>query len=137
MLSTSKKEKLSLCNNGEMWTDFEETILLEELDNNIDTKIIAQQHGRTIGSINARRRQIAYKMYLKNVPFDEISKQTKLDNNSIMETIKRRLLYKSNKQSSSINNIELQNMKNDITLIKNTLSELVEMMKAVYEFEDT
>jgi len=28
-------------------------------------------------------------------------------------------------------------MKNDIKQIKNTLRELVEMMKAVYEFEDT
>jgi hypothetical protein len=28
-------------------------------------------------------------------------------------------------------------MKNDIKQIKNTLGKLVEMMKAVYEFEDT
>ena len=138
-------------NMGQKWSDDEEILLLEELNNNIDIEIIAQKHNRTIGGINSRRREIAYKMYLKNVSIEEIIRQTKLDNNYIEETIKKRQNNNSNKIKTketdnafiSINKkdyIELQNdvknMKNDIKQIKNTLGELVEMMKAVYEFED-
>ena len=147
-------------NMGQKWSDKEEILLLEELDNNIDIEIIAQKHNRTIGGINSRRREIAYKMYLKNVSIEEIIKQTKLDNNSIEETIKKRQNNNSKKiktnnskkiKTKEIDNvfisinkndyIELQNnvnnIKNDIEQIKNTLGELVEMMKAAYEFKDT
>lgn len=131
-------------NMGQKWSDEEEILLLEELNNNIDIEIIAQKHNRTIGGINSRRREIAYKMYLKNVSIEEIIRQTKLDNNSIEEIIKRQ----NNNSKKEIDNvfinkndyIELQNdvknMKNDIKQIKNTLEELVEMMKLVYD-EDT
>ena len=122
--------------------------------------MIAQKHGRTIGGINSRRREIAYKMYLKKISIEEIIKQTKLDYDCIEQTIQKR---KNNNNTSkkiktkeidnlfiSINKndyIELQNdvknmkndvknMKNDIKQIKNTVEELVEMMKAVYDFED-
>jgi len=147
-------------NMGQKWSDKEEILLLEELNNNIDIEIIAQKHNRTIGGINSRRREIAYKMYLKNVSIEEIIKQTKLDNNSIEETIKKRQNNNSKKiktnnskkiKTKEIDNvfisinkndyIELQNnvnnIKNDIEQIKNTLGELVEMMKAAYEFKDT
>lgn len=77
-------------NMGQKWGDEEEILLLEELNNNIDIEIIAQKHNRTIGGINSRRREIAYKMYLKNVSIEEIIRQTKLDNNSIEETIKKK-----------------------------------------------
>lgn len=131
-------------NMGQKWSVEEEILLLEELNNNIDIEIIAQKHNRTIGGINSRRREIAYKMYLKNVSIEEIIRQTKLDNNSIEEIIKRQ----NNNSKKEIDNvfinkndyIELQNdvknMKNDIKQIKNTLEELVEMMKLVYD-EDT
>lgn len=132
-------------NMGKKWSDEEEILLLEELNNNIDIEIIAQKHNRTIGGINSRRRRIAYNMYLKDVPIEEIIKQTKLDNNSIEETIKRRQNNNSKKiKTKEINNVFTSNnnnhyieLQNDIKQIKNTLEELVEMMKAVYEFEDT
>ena len=153
MVSVSNEDKDYPSNMGQKWSDEEEILLLEELNNNIDIGIIAQKHSRTIGGINSRRREIAYKMYLKNVSIEEIIRQTKLDSNSIEETIKKkRQNNNSNKiKTKEIDNvfisinkkdyIELQNdvknMKNDIKQIKNTLGELVEMMKAVYEFEDT
>jgi hypothetical protein len=137
-------------NVGQKWSDKEEISLLEELSNNIDIEQIAQNHNRTIGGIESRRREIAYKMYLKNLDIEEIIKQTKLDYNSIEQTIQKRQNNKSKKNKElddvfiCINKndyIELQNdvknMKNDIKQIKNTLGELVEMMKAVYDFEDT
>ena len=152
MVRISNEDREYPSNMGEKWSDEEEILLLEELNNNIDIEIIAQKHKRTIGGINSRRQEIAYKMYLKNVSIEEIIRQTKLDNNSIEETIKKRQNNNSKKiKTKEIDNvfisinkndyIELQNdvknMKNDIKQIKNTLGELVEMMKAVYEFEDT
>lgn len=120
---------------GQRWTDQEEKILLEELHKNIDMQLIAQSHHRTIGGINARRREIAYKLYINNNPMEEIMSKTKLDKDQIAETIKK----KQNDPKSykiSIDN-EIDEIKKDIKEIKNIIRELVEIMKAVYEFEDT
>ena len=152
MVRISNEDTTYPSNMGQKWSDEEEILLLEELNNNIDIEIIAQKHNRTIGGINSRRREIAYKMYLKNVSIEEIIRQTKLDNNSIEETIKKRQNNNAKKiKTKEIDNVfisinkndyvelqnDVKNMKNDVKQIKNTLGELVEMMKAVYEFEDT
>ena len=152
MVRISNEDTEYPSNMGQKWSDKEELLLLEELSNNIDIKIIAQKHSRTIGGINSRRQEIAYKMYLKKMSIEEIIKRTKLDYNSIEQTIQKKQNNNSKKNKTkevdnvfiSINKndyIELQNdiknMKNDIKQIKNTIGELVEMMKAVYEFEDT
>jgi hypothetical protein len=137
---------------GQKWSNEEETLLLEELNNNIDIETIAQKHNRTIGGINSRRQEIAYKMYLKNLSIEEIIKQTKLDYVYIEQIIQKRQTNNSKKiKTKEIDNVfisinkndyvelqhDVKNIKNDIKEIKNTLGELVEMMKAVYEFEDT
>jgi len=152
MVRISNEDTEYPSNMGQKWSDEEEILLLEELNNNIDIEIIAQKHNRTIGGINSRRREIAYKMYLKNVSIEEIIRKTKLDNNYIEETIKKRQNNNAKKiKTKEIDNVfisinkndyvelqnDVKNMKNDIKQIKNTLGELVEMMKAVYEFEDT
>jgi hypothetical protein len=153
MVRISNEDKEYPSNMGQKWTDEEETTLLEELYNNIDIRIIAQKHNRTIGGIESRRREIAYKMYLKNISTEEIIKQTKLDCDSIKQTIEKRQKNNSKKITNtkeldniliSINKndyLELQNdvktIKNDINVIKNTLGELVDMINAVYEFEVT
>jgi len=152
MVRISNEDKEYPSNMGQKWSDEEEILLLEELNNNIDIEIIAEKHHRTIGGINSRRQEIAYKMYLKNVSFEEIIKQTKLDYNCIEQTIQKRQPKNSKKiKTKEVDNIfisinkndyiELENdvksMKSDIYQIKNIVKELVEMMKAVYEFEDT
>ena len=152
MVRISNEDKEYPTNMGQKWSDDEETLLLEELNNNIDIETIAQKHNRTIGGINSRRQEIVYKMYLKKFSIEEIIKQTKLDYNCIQQTIQKRQNNNSKKIKTkeldsvfiSINKndyTELQNdvkkMKTDIKEIKNTLGELVEMLKAVYEFEDT
>ena len=152
MVRISNEDKEYPSNMGQKWSDEEETLLLEEINNNIDIEKIAQKHNRTIGGINSRRQEIAYKMYLKKVSIEEIIKRTKLDYNFIEQTIQKRQNNNSKKiKTKEIDNVfisinkndyvELQNdvtkMKNDIKVIKNTLGELVEMMKAIYEFEDT
>jgi hypothetical protein len=155
MVSVSNEDKEYPSNMGQKWSDEEEILLLEELNNNIDIEIIAQKHDRTVGGINSRRQEIAYKMYLKNVSIEEIIKKTKLDYNSIQQTIEKKKTNNLNKHSNKnknekVDNVfisinkndyrELQNnvknMKNEIKELKNDIKELIEMMKAIYEFEN-
>jgi len=151
MIRISNEDKEYPSNMGQKWSDDEEISLLRELNDNIDIEMIAQKHNRTIGGINSRRQEIAYKMYLKKISIEEIIKQTKLDYDCIEQTIQKRQNNTSKKiKTKEVDNVfisinkndytELQNnvknMKNDIKQIKNTLGELVEMMKSVYEFED-
>jgi hypothetical protein len=152
MVRISNEDTEYPSNMGQKWSDEEEILLLEELNNNIDIELIAQKHSRTIGGINSRLREISYKMYLKNISIEEIIKQTKLDYNSIEQTIQKKQNNNSKKtKTKEVDNVfisinkndytelqnDVKNIKNDIKQIKNTLGELVEMMKAVYEFEDT
>jgi hypothetical protein len=152
MVRISNEDTEYPSNMGQKWSDAEESLLLEELNNNIDIETIAQKHSRTIGGINSRRQEIAYKMHLKNISIEEIIRLTKLDYVCIKQTIEKKQNNNSKKIKTketdnvfiSINKndyIELQNdlkrIKNDIKDIKNTLGGLVEMMKAVYEFEDS
>ena len=89
MVRISNEDTEYPSNMGQKWSDEEEILLLEELNNNIDIETIAQKHSRTIGGINSRRREIAYKMHLKNVSIEEIIKQTKLDYDGIKQTIQK------------------------------------------------
>jgi hypothetical protein len=152
MVRISNEDKEYPSNMGNKWSDEEELLLLRELNDNVGIEIIAQKHNRTIGGINSRRRELAYKMYLKKLSIEDIIKQTKLEYNCIEETIqkKQRQNNTSKIKTKEVDNlfisinkndyIELQNdvknMKNDIKQIKNTLGELVEMIKLIYEFED-
>ena len=130
------KEYPSNSNIGLTWFEDEDTILLEELNKNIDIETISQNHKRTIGGINARRREIAYKMYLKNISIEEITEKTKLDTETINQTIHNRKNARQRLKRHFFLESEVAEMKNDIKEIKNTIKELAEMMKAVYEFED-
>ena len=138
-------------NMGQKWSDEEETMLLEELSKNIDVEKISRNHNRTVGGIHSRCREIAYKMYLKNISMEEITKQTKLDEESVRQTIKRRQHNNNNtqeiKQPIQTNNTQkikqptsiehdIAEIKNEMRELKNTVKELVEMIKAVYVFED-
>ena len=73
--------EIDLSNRGQKWTNQEETLLLEEISKNMDIELIAQSHNRTVGGINARRREIAYKLYKNDIPVEEIIVKTKLDKN--------------------------------------------------------
>jgi hypothetical protein len=156
MVRISNEDKEYPSNMGQKWTDEEELLLLEELNNNIDIETISQKHNRTIGGIECRRKEIVYKMYLKKMSTEEIIKKTKLDYDSIKQIIEKKQnnskkQITEKKQTKEIDNVfisinkndylglqnDVKNMKNDIIEVKNTLRELVEMMKAVYEFEDS
>ena len=143
---SNNSDKIVPSNLGKKWTEEEESLLLTELDNSLDIKIIAEKHNRTKGSIVSRQKEIAYKMSIKNISMIEIINKTKLDEITINEFIKKKSYNTSIKKSIKKNEIEkkkfsmedeINEMKNDIKELKNTLKELVEMMKAVYEFEDS
>jgi len=150
MVKTQNPEKDYPSNMGQKWTNQEETLLLQELNKNIDIETIAKLHNRTIGGINSRRSEIAYKLYTNNNSIEEIMLKTKLHEEQITEIIKKRQnnrkkhqsIVEDNKPYSIENELyeiknEIYEIKNDMNDIKKTLKELVEMMKAVYEFEDT
>ena len=143
ILKSQNSDKEYPSNTGKKWTDEEETLLLEELSKNIDIKLIAQCHNRTTGGVNARRREIVYKLYRNNNSMEEIILKTKLDEDQIIETIKKR--QNNPKKCKSVIEIkktfsiesEIDEIKKDIKELKSAIKELVEMMKAVYEFEDS
>ena len=96
-------------NKGQKWTTEEELLLLQELHNNIDIKSIAQSHKRTIGSINSRRRKIAYDLYNNTIPMKEIILKTKLSEDQINKTIyvhenKTKILQKTSMNTSADKN---------------------------------
>ena len=136
-LKSQNPDKNYPSNTGQKWTDEEESLLLEELSKGINIEIIAQSHKRTIGGINSRRREIAYKLHVKNTSIEEIIMKTKLNEDEITETINKR---KNNpKKSKSIEKTEIKStfsieeeiteMKNDIKELKNTMKELMELIK--------
>lgn len=110
---------------GQRWTDLEDQNLLNELDNNLDINVIANNHKRTIGGINARINEIAYKMYKSNVNIHEIIKITKLNNEEIDEIILRKKQKINNTDNSNSSNFlielkhEIINLKNEIINMKN------------------
>ncbi len=151
-------------NFGQRWTGKEENMLLQELNNNIDIEKIAKTHKRTVGGINSRLREISYKMYLKNVPIDEIVKITKQDIELVKKIINYREFFSKRKTKeveyldiTEPNNIEsnskltntqqnfseIDSIKNDIEEIKcekkhikYSIKELVAVMKSIYDFEN-
>lgn len=140
MIKSQNPEKEYPSNLGAKWTDEEEVQLLQELKDNIDIATIAQTHNRTIGGIQSRQREIAYKMHLQNISIDEIIEKTKLDSITIQQTIAKRQNNKPKKitepkplKNTTTNTLEseIAEMKNEIKELKNTVKELVNMMKSV------
>ena len=138
MLKSQNPDKEYPSNVGLKWFEYEETRLLEELNKNMDIETIAQNHNRTVGAINSRRKEIAYKMFLKNVSIEEIIEKTKLDEESVKQIIDKRKSYNPKKTEMkkpiSLEN-EIAEIKNDIKELKNTIEGLVKIMKALYVFE--
>jgi predicted nucleic acid-binding Zn-ribbon protein len=142
MLKSKTPDKDYPSNIGQKWTDGEEQTLLEELNKNINIELIAKMHNRTTGGIKARCKEIAYKLYINNMSIEEIILKTKLDEDQITETIKKRQnnpkKCKTITESKPLFSLEseIYEIKNDIKELKNTIKELVEMVKAVYDFEE-
>lgn len=133
-------EKEYPSNLGQKWSDKEELLLLRELKQNMNIDIIAKNHNRTTGGINSRIREIAYKLYTKNTSMKDIITQTKLSEKEIIKIIKKKQNYVTEKLETFTNQIAPTvapfNIENEIIEMKSQLSEIIEMMKAIYEFEN-
>ena len=131
---------------GKKWTELEEQQLLNELDIDMDCNTVAENHKRTLGGIRSRIYEMAYRMYLKNVPKDEIMKKMRLTEGHLDDIIARRTVKEDNKmkrkerkepeeKSPQMNrpvlelvppiqaefNTEIQQIKQDLTEIKTEL----------------
>jgi hypothetical protein len=135
---SNNQDKTVASNLGKKWTEEEDSLLLTELDNNIDINTIANKHNRSKNGIICRQKEIAYKMSIKNISMIEIINKTKLDEITINEFIKKKSIKKNKIEDKNFSiEDEINEIKNDIKELKNTLKEVFDMMKAVYEFEDS
>ena len=135
---------------GEKWTIEEERTLLQELDENTLTlKDIAESHKRTYGGIIGRQKTIAYNMHLSGATEDEIIRITKLTNEQVIKTIAKKsgltneqvikTIAKKVAKTPAISAIpenEIIEVRNEIKELKTTINELVEIIKAIYQFKE-
>ena len=135
---------------GEKWTIEEEKTLLQELDENTLTlKDIAESHKRTYGGIIGRQKTIAYNMHLSGATEDEIIRITKLTNEQVIKTIAKKsgltneqvikTIAKKVAKTPAISAIpenEIIEVRNEIKELKTTINELVEIIKAIYQFKE-
>ena len=136
MFKSNSLNKQNLCNVGNKWSELEEMLLIDELSENKSIDEIAKNHGRTVCGINARCKDIAYKLYRQNKPIEEITTTTKLSEIDIINHIKT-CQYKSKTLSDKkTQNIQIDDIKNDINQIKKSLKEIFGMIQAIYEFEE-
>ena len=79
-----------ICDSSyDLWTDEEEQKLLQEIQSDIPIHKIAESHKRTRSAISSRIKKIAYLMYLKNEPENEILYKTKLTKTVLDNVIKK------------------------------------------------
>jgi predicted nucleic acid-binding Zn-ribbon protein len=129
-MNTISKKQLPE-NVGTKWTQTEENLLLEELNQNIDVATIAKNHNRTVGGINARRKVIAYKLFTKSVSMDDIINKTKLNKEQIEEEIKKREPVAAATTTAIESTPEKFTLENEITQIKNDIRELNNKMNKI------
>jgi len=76
---------------GQKWTDDEVLKLLTSIQEKKPINVIATEHQRTTGAINAARRKIAAEYWFnEHRPIEEIIELTGLTREAIEDTIKRR-----------------------------------------------
>ena len=132
-------------NFGQKWKEDEDILLLEELNVDMDIHLIAANHNRTYGSIDARRKELAYNMHIKGVSMEEIIDKTKLETIQITEIIfrKENKCIKKQKQKQPIKETIVQNSQSsEITLLKNEMvglkkdvKEILRLIHEIYNFE--
>ena len=121
---------------GKLWTSEEDTQLLEELSQNLDKEEIAKNHNRTIGGINSRIRDVAYKMYKNNMSVEEIMEKTKLVEeqvSALSQKRRRRTNSRSNTTRTDDNNTNISHLENDIVELKEQLRIVNEKLSSVLE----
>jgi hypothetical protein len=156
MVSKTNPDKILPSSFGKKWFCEENDKLLIELEAGLSFEEIAKLHDRSIGGILSRCKENAFQMYLKNLSIKEIIQKVKLTEEEIKEFIKKKEIKqdqkppkikqeRDNKEIKQEKVIEqkikqerdIKEIKQDIIEIKKNLKELIEMIKAIYEFEDS
>jgi hypothetical protein len=148
-MEIEQKSEIYPSNRGHKWTEAEESLLLEELNSGLSLDVIADFHSRTIRGIQSRCGEIAYKMYLKEIPMDQIVEQTKLDEESIKEWIgkkqdrntkksEKKEKDKEEKKESKDSDTVLESKDNDIRNdIKDIKKRLEDVMNLITDLRDS
>lgn len=108
----TSKSKMLDNNCGKKWSKSDEKILLEKIKEGKKVVLIANEMGRTRGSISARLNKIALEMYEKNIQLDEIEKITRIQQQKIMELHKKKDIENSDNSTEQPKNVcknEIQN----------------------------
>jgi len=131
-------------NLGKYWSEEEEGALLEELGKDTSIEMIAANHARTVGGITSRIRYIVNNLHSKDMSIEEISHIVNKNIGEIQNIIDKNRKNKNDFSKSKKENVkefslenEMKEMKKEIKEMKTSINELIEMMKAVYEFEDS
>ena len=139
---------------GKKWTPEEIKQLLSHIQSGVTIEIIAGNHKRSEGGIRSKLRGIAYDMYCKDLPMEEITMKTGVSSADVMDTVYRKnnLMEKKkipiklpevnnvssmeDRNSETIQNVyvEVQTMKTEMRELKNNVKELIELLQAIYEF---
>lgn len=78
-----------MSNKFQPWSEIEDEILLQELEENNSINNIANNHKRTYNAITTRIGRIAYQMVLDNIDVEIILMKTKLSQQQLYACIKR------------------------------------------------
>lgn len=120
-------------NRGKKWDNNEETLLLDEISKNIPLDSIAVNHGRTKGAIVLHLQEMAYKMHLFGVSFDDIISKTGLDKTQIDKIIENNGLTGDKLQKHLVeeDRKKLNELVTEVKSIKNDLSEIKSLLRSV------
>lgn len=118
-----------LSNLGKRWSIDEESQLTQEYKNNISIREIAIVHKRTTSGIKKR----LIRLGLIDIG-DNISKKGEKENSG---QVQNKTIRQTRNDMAISYEKDMKEIKNDIKELKDSIHKLTEMLKAVYDFEDT
>ena len=158
----AKSRTDALPNIGKKWTDLEEQQLLNELEICMEYREIAINHGRTEGGISAHINDMVYRLYLNQMPKEEIMKLLHVSDKDFDYTISCKTAKRENRQKRKESHVEqkteesippvlmiapplqaefrlvkteLAELKTEVLALKKMLKHISTLMESVYEFE--
>jgi hypothetical protein len=138
---SAQRENPETARIGSNWTDDEDTALMERVVRGMDIHEISKAHQRTVGGIKARiMKHAVFIMETRNMSIEQVSEYVHMPVQSIKKYIahtKSKTSSESSDQGSSPVQFvkEIIAIKNDIRDLKKSVSDIIDMLRAIYEFE--
>lgn len=128
--------ELNAPNACKRWTETEEEDMIKELQSGLSHEEISQKHGRTIGGICTRLKDIAIKMMKEEgKSLEYVSNFIKMDESEIEESIMKRKNKKSPRKEIMIQNNDMNQIMIELQDIKKLLHNLDEKISKIVETE--